>query len=100
MGKVVQIEVSEWVDEDKLIDAIARAISQVLSRRELSAEDIRKILNIKSEDLTEELKVISVEKFRVVFWLFSALRLFCLTYLRTLSAIPEQETAKVLHRRV
>ncbi len=62
MGKVIQIEVPDWVDEEKLRNAIVQAISQ--TTKELPIEEVRKILGIRQEDLTEELEVENVEKLR------------------------------------
>ncbi len=62
MGKVIQIEVPDWVDEEKLRNAIVQAISQ--TTKELPIEEVRKILEIGPEDLTEELEVENVEKLR------------------------------------
>ncbi len=50
------------MDERKLRKAIIQAISQ--ATKELSIEDVRKMLGIKPEDLTEELEVNDVEKLR------------------------------------
>ena len=62
MGKVIQIEVPNWVDEEKLRNAIVQAISH--ATKELPIEEVRKILGIRQEDLTEELEVENVEKLR------------------------------------
>ena len=62
MGKVIQIEVPDWVDEEKLRSAIVQAISQ--TTKELPIEEVRKILEIRPEDLTEELEVENIEKLR------------------------------------
>ena len=62
MGKVIQIEVPDWVDEEKLRNAIVQAISQ--TTKELPIEEVRKILEIRPEDLTEELEVENIEKLR------------------------------------
>ena len=62
MGKVIQIEVPDWVDEEKLRSAIVQAIS--CATKELPIEEVRKILGIRLEDLTEELEVEDIEKLR------------------------------------
>lgn len=62
--KTITIEVPDWIDEEKLRDAITKAISEVLSRKEMTIDEIRKILGIKPEDLSEELEVIDVKKLR------------------------------------
>ena len=62
MTKQIVIEVPDWVDEEKLRKAIVQAISQ--ATKELSIEEVRKILGIRPEDLTEELEVENIEKLR------------------------------------
>ena len=59
--KTITIDVPDWVDEEKLGEAITKAINEVLSRKERMIEEVRKILGIKLEDLTEELEIIDVE---------------------------------------
>jgi len=60
MGKVIQIEVPDWVNEEKL----KVEILQMLSKEGVDIEDIRKLLNIRLEDLTEELETLDVEELR------------------------------------
>ena len=62
MTKTITIQIPDWMDEEKLRKAIIQAISQ--ATKELSIEDVRKMLGIKPEDLTEELEVNDVEKLR------------------------------------
>ena len=62
MTKQIVIEIPDWVDEEKLRKAIVQAIS--LATRELSIEEVRKILGIGPEDLTEELEVENIEELR------------------------------------
>ena len=62
--KTITIEVPDWIDEKKLREAITKAISEVLSRKEMTIDEIRKILGIRPENLTEELEVIDVKKLR------------------------------------
>ncbi len=62
MTKQIVIEVPDWVDEEKLRKAIVKAISQ--TTKELSIEEVRKILGIEPEDLTEDLEVKDLEKLR------------------------------------
>ncbi len=62
MGKIIRIEVPDWVDEEKLRKAIVQAI--FIITEEISFKEMRKISNIKSEDLTEDLEVENVEKLR------------------------------------
>ncbi|WP_052270461.1 hypothetical protein [Archaeoglobus fulgidus] len=50
------------MDEEKLRNAILQAVFK--ATRELSIEEVRKMLGIKSEDLTDELDVEGVEKLR------------------------------------
>ena len=64
MSKQIIIDVPEWVDEEKLRKAIIQAISQAIYSKELSIEEVRKMLRIKPEDLTEELEVEEVEELR------------------------------------
>ena len=59
--KTITIEVPDWIDEEKLREAITKAINEVLSRKEMTIKEMRKILGIKPEDLTEELEIIDVE---------------------------------------
>ncbi len=62
--KTITIEVPDWIDEEKLRDAITKAISEVLSRKEMTINGIRRMLGIKPEELTEELEIVNVEKLR------------------------------------
>jgi len=62
MVKTITIQIPDWMDEEKLRKAIIQAISQ--ATKELSIEEVRKMLGIKPEDLTEELEVENVEKLR------------------------------------
>ena len=62
MPKQIIIEVPDWIDEEKFRKAITQAISQAI--KELSIEEVRKMLGIKPEDLTEELEIEDVEKLR------------------------------------
>ena len=62
MVKTITIQIPDWMDEEKLRKAIIQAISLVT--KELSIEEVRKMLGIKPEDLTEELEVENVEKLR------------------------------------
>ncbi len=62
MPKQIVIEIPEWIDEEKFRKAIAQAISQVT--KELSVEEVRRMLGIGPEDLTEELGVEGVENLR------------------------------------
>jgi len=62
MVKSITIQIPDWMDEEKLRKAMIQAISQ--ATKELSIEEVRKMLGIRSEDLTEELEVENVEKLR------------------------------------
>ncbi|AIG97116.1 hypothetical protein [Archaeoglobus fulgidus] len=62
MSKQLVIDIPEWMDEEKLRNAILQAVFK--ATRELSIEEVRKMLGIKSEDLTDELDVEGVEKLR------------------------------------
>lgn len=62
MVKTITIQIPDWMDEEKLRKAIIQAISLVT--KELSIEEVRKMLGIQPEDLTEELEVENVEKIR------------------------------------
>jgi len=62
MVKTITIQIPDWMDEEKLRKAILQAVSQ--ATKELSIEEVRKMLGIKSEDLTEELEVEDVEELR------------------------------------
>jgi len=62
MAKTITIQIPDWMDEEKLRKAIIQAISE--ATKELSIEEVRKMLGIKPEDLTEELEVEDVEKLR------------------------------------
>lgn len=62
--KTITIEVPDWIDEEKLREAITKAISEVLSQKEMTIDEIRKILGIKPEDLSEELEIVNIEKLR------------------------------------
>ena len=65
MTKTITIEIPEWVDEEKLRKAISEAISQALSPKEVSIEELRRILKIKPEELKEELEIdVDIEKLR------------------------------------
>ncbi|MBO8180987.1 MAG: hypothetical protein H0Z19_11045 [Archaeoglobus sp.] len=55
MVKTIKIQIPDWVDEEELRKAIIQAISQIT--KELPIEEVRKMLGIKSEDLTEVLEV-------------------------------------------
>ena len=55
MVKTITIQIPDWVDEEKLRKAIIQALSQVT--KELPIEEVRKMLGVKPEDLTEELEV-------------------------------------------
>ena len=62
MVKTITIQIPDWMDEEKLREAIIQAVSLVT--KELSIEEVRKMLGIQPEDLTEELEVENVEKIR------------------------------------
>ncbi len=62
MTKTITIQIPDWMDEEKLRKAIIQAISK--ATKELSIEEVREMLGIKPEDLTEELEVEDVEKLR------------------------------------
>jgi DNA-binding transcriptional regulator YiaG len=62
MVKTITIQIPDWMDEEKLRKAILQAVSQ--ATKELSIEEVRKMLGIKPEDLTEELEVEDVEELR------------------------------------
>ena len=65
MSKTITIEIPEWTDEEKLRKAILDAVSRALSPEEISIEELRKILKIKSEELKEELEIdVNIEKLR------------------------------------
>ncbi|AEA46515.1 hypothetical protein [Archaeoglobus veneficus] len=65
MVRTITIRVPDWIDEEKLRRAIAQAVAQVTSSKEIPVKEIREMLGIRSEDLTEELEIENnIEKLR------------------------------------
>ena len=63
--KTITRNVPEWIDEEKLRDAIIKAIEKSLSRKRITIDELRKILGIKPEDLSEDLEgTVNVEELR------------------------------------
>ncbi|WP_202319179.1 hypothetical protein [Archaeoglobus neptunius] len=60
MGKIIQIEVPDEINEEKL----KIAISQAISGEKMTVEEVRRLLGITSEELTEELEEVNVAELR------------------------------------
>ncbi len=64
MGKIIQIEVPEWVDERMIKKAVSRIIEEISSKKEMTIEELRKAIGVKPEELVDELEIIDVEELR------------------------------------
>ncbi len=63
MGKIIQIEVPDWIDDNEIRRRIEKIIA-TMYKRGTPVKELRKILRICDDELSEELETYDVEEFR------------------------------------